>query len=293
MNKDKIKELLYTFGKLLSILSITFIFYKIYQEYSISSFYPKIVQFVDISAYLIVLNIFSLLTGIYVWLKILQRYSIKNFGYLTAFYYFAKTEVAKYLPGNVFHLVGRQALASRLGIKHTQMAKITLFHTIILLSGTVVSASFLALFTESLNIDYKLVAMAVATIVTLIIFAIYPIFSRPIKLAMLLIIALSIAMQGIILAWLVAYQTGNYSLGDLALLASVYVISWIVGFVTPGASGGLGVREGAFIAIVSFLHIGITEDIIVLSIVFVRFINIVVDLLLYLFTFALKKYELE
>jgi hypothetical protein len=293
MNKNKLKEYLYTFGKLLSLLSIVFIFYKIYQEYSLGSFYTKIVQFIDISPYLILLNILSLLTGVYVWYTILRHYSTKSFGYLTAYYYFAKTEVAKYLPGNIFHLVGRQALASKLGIKHTQMAKITFFHTIVLLFGTVVSASLLALVAEPINEYYKLAAVAATVFLIIVTFFIYPIFSKLTKLTMLMIIALSIAMQGAILAWIVAYQAGNYSYEYLSLLASVYVISWIIGFVTPGASGGLGVREGAFIAIVSFLHINVAEDIVVFSVIFVRFINIIVDLLLYLCTFLFKKYELH
>ena len=293
MDKTKLKEALYSFGKLLSVVSIAFIFYKIYQEYSISSFYSKMLAFKGIILYLIALNVVSLLTGIYVWLNILRQYSPREFGYLTAFYYFAKTEVAKYLPGNIFHLVGRQALASRLGIKHSQMAKITLFHTIVLLFGTVISATILALFTQEIESYYKLAAIVISMALCLLLCKIYPVFSKKKKVILLLMIAFSIAMQGFMLAWIVAYQSQDYSMDKIFLVASIYVISWIIGFVTPGASGGLGVREGAFIAIVSFLHIDIADDVVIFSIIFVRFINILVDLLLYVVTLFLKRYELQ
>lgn len=34
-------------------------------------------------------------------------------------------------------------------------------------------------------------------------------------------------------------------------IGTAYIISWIAGFVTPGASGGLGVREAAFVVLLN------------------------------------------
>ena len=61
------------------------------------------------------------------------------------------------------------------------------------------------------------------------------------------------------------------------------------GFLTPGASGGLGIREGTFIAIATYLHLNISADIIIFSVLLVRLINVCADVMLYLSTMILEK----
>jgi len=38
---------------------------------------------------------------------------------------------------------------------------------------------------------------------------------------------------------------------DLPVIAAAYLVSWIVGFVVPGAPGGIGVREAVFLYLVA------------------------------------------
>jgi len=87
---------------------------------------------------------------------------------------------------------------------------------------------------------------------------------------------------------IVAYQSDNYSWSLFCLSIGIYILSWLIGYATPGASGGLGVREGSFIAITEYMHFDMHENIIVFAVLLVRLINILVDILMYFSTFTIE-----
>jgi len=291
LNRDKIKSILNNIGRILGLLGLVFVLYKISKEYTLSSFVNKIGDFKTIFIPLIALNLLSYLIGIYAWRRMMKAYTLKGMKYILAYYYFAKTEIAKYLPGNVFHFVGRQALASKIGLNQKQMAKISMFHMLTIAIGTVVSTAIFIMFTDTIAnyIKYLMIAASIALLafITLI----YPTITKYNKLYITLLISISIAMQGFLLAIIVVWQLNNPTTSQFFMLAGVFMISWLVGFVTPGASGGLGVREGAFIAIANFIHLDISSQIVLFSIFFVRFVNIVTDVVMYISTFAIKNVE--
>jgi hypothetical protein len=288
VNKTQIKNIAYFIGKTLGVLGLLYVFYKLYQEYTWESFLSQLDILLPTLPLLIMLNLFSLLLGIYAWCMMLQHYSAERLNYRTAYYYFSKTEISKYLPGNIFHFVGRQALASRIGISQKQMAKISLLHSLLLLSATVLSSTFFALFSPDIP-GYILTLMGLSCIIALVVTAyMYPSFPIGKKNMMNLYLSISIAFQGVMLAVIIYVLQDDMSLGLFFECTGIYIISWLIGFATPGASGGLGVREGAFIAISAFLHIDISTEIIIFSVLLVRFINILVDMLMYLSTFVLK-----
>jgi len=288
LSKDKIKNLIYTFGKLLGLLGLIYVFYKLSKEFTLSSFVEKFSDFKTIIVPLIALNFLSSAIGIYVWHLILKSYSKKNFKYLFSYYYFVKTEISKYLPGNIFHFIGRQAIASKLNLSQKEMVKVSLLFMYIIAVGTVIAATIFALFSGvELYFKVLLTLASLLSIASLVTF--FPKVSKDIKLIMSGIIVASISLQGILLSIIVVWQLGSYNLVIFFKVASIYIISWLIGFVTPGASGGLGVREGAFIAIAKFIHLDISSEIVLFSIFFVRFINIFTDIIMYLSTFAIKE----
>lgn len=288
MNKEKIKNIVYLLGKSLGILGLLYVFYKFYQEYTFSSFTEQFISILDITPLLILVNFLSLFIGIYTWYHMLLNYAEKPFGFVYAYYYFSKTEIAKYLPGNIFHFVGRQALAHKIGITQKQMAKISLLHSILLLGGTIVAATLFSFFSQEVP-PFILTLMLLSSIIIFIsLVYMYPSIHIKKKISLNLYLAFSIALQGIILGIIVLYQSDNYSWSLFCLSISIYILSWLIGYVTPGASGGLGVREGTFIAITSYINFDIHADIVIFAVLIVRLINILVDILLYASTFALE-----
>jgi len=288
LNKDLLKKIAYFVGKLLGVLGLLFVFYTLSQEYTLSSFMEKFSELINIFPLLFILNIISILIGIYAWHIMLLHYSKKVFPYMVSYYYFAKTEISKYLPGNIFHFVGRQALASKLNISQMQMLKISFLFTFYLITTTILSSTFFAFLSDNLP-TYILISGIFSSIaIILIIIFSYPSFPIRKKIIMNMLLSTSVALQGIILGLIVVYQINSFDTSLFFQCASIYIISWLIGFITPGASGGLGVREGTFITIVSYLHIDISSDIIVFSVLLVRLINIFIDIIIYLSTFVLE-----
>jgi hypothetical protein len=288
LNKAFIKKALSTLGKTLGVLGLLFIFYTLSQEYTWESFADKLASVLPLLPLLFLFNILSIMLGIYAWHFMLLNYASDRFAFIASYYYFCKTEIAKYLPGNVFHFIGRQALASKVGISQIQMGKTSLLFSLLLLASTVIASTFFALFAQGIA-NYILGLMLLATLITLIaIVMTYKSFPMGIKIKMNILLILSVSLQGIMLASIVEYQQVSFELELFLQCTSIYIISWLIGFVTPGASGGLGVREGTFVAIVHFLHLPIASEIIIFSVLLVRLVNILTDILLYLSTFMLK-----
>ena len=289
MNKETLKKIAYSLGKTLGILGLLFVFYKLSQEYTLSSFIEQFTLTLKILPFLFFLNFVSILIGIYAWHIMLLNYAKEPFSYSTSYYYFAKTEISKYLPGNIFHFIGRQILASKLGITQVEMAKISVLFSFFLLTATIFSSTLFAFFSQGIP-PYILTLMALSSIIIVIVIGFtYTSFPIHKKVSMNISLAVSVALQGIMLGIIVIYLSEQaISIELFFLCVSIYIVSWLIGFVTPGASGGLGVREGTFIAITSYLYIDISADIIIFSVLLVRLINIFIDIILFLSTYMLK-----
>ena len=284
MSKKGLKSLLSFVGKILGLSGLLFVLYKLSQEYTLDSFLTQFAHLYNILPLLFILNILSTLLGIYAWHMMLRNYAKISFGYKTSYYYFAKTEIAKYLPGNIFHFVGRQAFASHIGITQKEMAKISILFSLLLLTATVISSTFFAFLSTGIP-AYILTLMGLSCmIIGIFIFYTYPSFPLKEKVYMNLLLSVSVALQGIMLGMIIAVLSDHLDPGIFFECVSIYIISWLIGFVTPGASGGLGIREGIFVAISTFLHVNIATDIIVFAVLFVRLINVLIDVGMYVST---------
>jgi len=289
VNKSKIKSIITLVGKSLGILGLLFVLYKLSQEYTFSSFTQQFLLLFNILPTLLILNSLSILIGIIAWHVMLLQYAHKSFPFFASYYYFSKTEIAKYLPGNIFHFIGRQALASKIGISQVEMAKISLLFSFLLLTGTILTSTIFAFLSQEIP-TLILTLMGISSIITLIVLVyLYPSFPMRKKVSMNGYLSLSVALQGIMLGMIVMYQSESFTTNLFFQCVSIYTLSWLIGFVTPGASGGLGIREGTFIAIATYLHLNISADIIIFSVLLVRLINICVDVILYLSTMILEK----
>jgi len=275
-------------GKLLGLFGVLFVLYKLSQEYTIESFVGRFVELISITPYLLMINILSMMLGIFVWHMMLLHYSKIEFSYKISYYFFAKTEIAKYLPGNVFHFLGRQLLAKKIELSQSQMAKVSGMFTLLLVVGTILSATLFFIFGSGIDIYIKALLQLLALLSIGVTIYLFPSFDREKKLKMDAILTISIGMQGIMMGIIIFSQIDSSELGLFFQVVGIYIFSWLVGFVTPGASGGIGVREGAFIAMAEFLHLSISSDIILFSILFIRLINIVADLLAYSSTLFIR-----
>ena len=177
---------------------------------------------------------------------------------------YGRTQIAKYLPGNVFHLVGRQVMGRRLGHGQARLALASLLEALLLVLTA--AALSLPLVWGWLDQDLLWIGAFAAPVLALIVVR----WARRHDLALGDLTAgadrgcppavLRLLRAGVLYAlfflvvaaifWMLALSVSESGRPALDLAGSVPVIAlaWLVGFVTPGSSAGIGVREAVLIA---------------------------------------------
>jgi glycosyltransferase 2 family protein len=177
---------------------------------------------------------------------------------LRAFAVSCRAHIAKYLPGNVFHLAGRHVLVSRLEWPQASAAGATLIELFVLplVALTVVAAAGL------LGADHGVNDLE---------FGIPP----ELLVAAAIVVLVAGAAAALLSKWAVAFRTHLRSWRGLMVpVVALYLLfflatgvaqsltlpgqpigavvaaasaAWVVGYLTPGAPGGVGVREAVFV----------------------------------------------
>ncbi len=153
------------------------------------------------------------------------------------------SQIAKYLPGNIFHLAGRQALGALAGYPHRPLAmsavwELGLLATLALLFGVLI----LPLFFEMLS--------PLGTFCIFIAFVFFFILISKLGLSVyvsrsMFLILIYLTISAAVFVYVIAsiYVDNNFSFDTVILLAGAFVFAWLAGLVTPGAPAGIGVRE--------------------------------------------------
>lgn len=194
------------------------------------------------------------------WQLLLRFSGARATGFRLAFLLQARSQIAKYLPGNVLHLAGRHLVGRRAGLAHSQLFSAALYETLGLLAAAaiVVLAGWSRLNAgEGFGGAWLPLAVLLAGLAGL---AVLPSLQRrlaglgaaeppparsgkDIARALLPVQAIYVAFfvgSGLIASAL-AHRL-DPSVGP-ALPLVACTLAWMLGFVTPGAPAGLGVRE--------------------------------------------------
>lgn len=170
------------------------------------------------------------------------------------------SQIGKYAPGNVAHHVGRAALAKDRGLPLTVTAQASVLEIAVVVVASAAVAFTAGLFSPALpDLALPHGRILIAAIgALLLIGGIGAVvwFRRsaagagllPGAARMLACYCLSFAFAGL------SYYAVARSLGEapsLSLCIAVYALAWVVGFITPGAPAGLGVRESILVAALS------------------------------------------
>ena len=203
------------------------------------------------------------------WLKILRWCGQPDAPALVCLGIYGRTQIAKYVPGNVFHFIGRHLAGRRHGFAHLPMVMAALLEAV----GMVLAAALMALVGTLFWLDpgvglSSTVLMAAAGLALLSPFALshgigwlaklrridVPRRSPPEIITGLLpaygFYVLFFAVSATIL-WSLAAVVGALAPSNLPLLAAALAAAWVAGYVTPGAAAGFGVREAVLIAALS------------------------------------------
>lgn len=172
---------------------------------------------------------------------------------------FLQTQVAKYLPGNVGHLIGRAAVLNSVGVPVPASAKaMVLEMTALLFAGGLLSAIFvgqwlrasirdipsgLALAAALIAVGCAIGAAASSRIRRPIVNSYRSILVSHRRLpAVLAINVANFALNGVALWTAATLLFPGTAVGYLTCLG-VASASFLAGYITPGSPGGIGVRE--------------------------------------------------
>jgi uncharacterized membrane protein YbhN (UPF0104 family) len=177
---------------------------------------------------------------------------------LTAYAIWARSQIAKYLPGNVFHYVGRQVLGRRAGLSHATLVGSAILETVSL----VLAASLLALHRLASG-DWGPALLPAGIALAFLVF--WPAVDRLIRRRLSRQTRSSLAARGplhlaaflgptVLLHVLFLLGTGGILLGllmagwdhrsvDPRAVMTAYAAAWLAGTLMPGAPAGIGVRE--------------------------------------------------
>jgi uncharacterized membrane protein YbhN (UPF0104 family) len=178
---------------------------------------------------------------------------------------YGKTQIAKYLPGNVFHFAGRHVLGRQAGVSHAALSGAAAYEVLGLLStsGIIALLGFLLLGIEETYLSvWKVLGIEVGALglatsgIALGLRRVKrqegSVRDRTIKemasslLKTYLLYLFFFLVSGSLLVLLIQALAEISVVNSLRIIA-IFAMAWITGFVVPGAPGGLGVREAVIV----------------------------------------------
>ena len=195
------------------------------------------------------------------WHRLLTAIDDPSFGIGRALAIYGKTQIYKYLPSNVLHMVGRYRLARSAGASNKALAfaQIAELLTILLAAASIAALFARAVLVHALDErgidDPTLVnVLVVGGIAVLAVGATTIVRQRMTGTGRKAFVAAAVAFAIYILFFigsgllLAALCKSLSTASGVSELIGIGAAAWLVGFVIPGAPGGLGVRETILIA---------------------------------------------
>lgn len=301
-----IKKMGKAIGKIISLLSILFIAYAIYKLGFDFDSIPNWPVFFIVSCFGVLIKcvtVFIMATAWSGWLELFSKHKIDKKAALQAY---VKANLGKYLPGNMMHYVERNMFAANLGVSQKKLAVGSIIEVLGLTSiafimALLVSFQYVVIaYTQIFGKDHIIPIIIMLLVVVLVSGVLWK-FRTRIKnfivdcgvydflitlLVAILRYAIVLAALGFIMVVLYGYMGGKLDWHNAMLIISGYIIAWVFGFLVPGASGGIGVRE--LITTVLLGPIIGMELILTLSVIH-RLITIIGDFLSYILVIIYRK----
>lgn len=267
------KRTLHAVGSLVATLGICFVGVKLWDQFQTQGMKHLEPWMILILVLLSIAYMASCAIHPLAWRQILRqlgfeatkRWSIKTYG---------RTQLAKYLPGNVFHIAGRQVMGMAAGIPSAIVAKsIGVEMTMFLITGGTFGVMLIdILLPEHLRIIGMIswlmaTALSYATCRKLI--------GEPAGKAFALQIAFHLFSCS---TFSIVYLMNGGSQSDLYLVAPAYVIAWLVGTLTPGAPAGVGIRE---LVLIFILGAKMEQSLLISTVAMGRLVTVSADVMLF------------
>lgn len=275
------KRIINYIGTILALIGLIFIALKLH-NYGIVAIFSKysVFDWITVGGLTIVYGLANIFQSI-AWWHILAGLGVKVDCYW-AIRTYAISQITKYVPGNIFQFVGRQALGMAKGLPAWSLVKSSVWEIgLIAFCGSLFGFLILPIFINNyyVNIGMCLFLFSLAISSTFIILRKY--FNYNFANALLCYVAF-LTISSILFLLLILLQDKSFELASISnvfILCGAYIIAWLVGLITPGAPAGVGVRE----LVLLFLLNGIIDESNLISTILLgRLVTIGGDVLFYI-----------
>ncbi len=194
------------------------------------------------------------------WIRLLRVCGETTVDWRTLCRIYGKSQIAKYVPGNIAHIAGRHTMGRLAGVSHGHLAIAALYEIIGLVSASLIitligGRGVLDQFTSITWWIYGLPVIIAGYLATpWLIKKFKPVATSASPLLMLpplIYYALFFLVSGIALVVIGVYGESFTLDSDYLIVLSAFAIAWSVGFLTPGAPSGIGIREAILILLLS------------------------------------------
>ncbi len=266
------RRVLYAVGRVVAIAAVGFVGYQVWLQLSQLSEFLRL-------PFLLSLFVAALAyAGCALLLVVAWHLALMMSGFRLSFYdsvsIYGRSNILKYLPSNVVHMVGRYAMLLGRGVEHrvivsSTMAEIGLSIVAALSVAIVFGGPVLV---ENLKVtgfsetEVTIAAVSVVVVLCAVVWIIVSLGSRrEFKLlgvgghrAFAAIFTYLVYFLGLGAVTVLVAVSGGSSIDWRSFLdlTGIVAAAWVVGLVTPGAPAGLGVREAVMIVALSDTALG-------------------------------------
>lgn len=295
-NEIEVKKLAKIFGNVLTILSLLFI---VKQIADLEINYGNIFNTRTILIMIAISVVYGVIIIIYCWpwRNYVKMITGTRLPFTEIAFVMAKSNLLKYVPGNIFQYIGRNEIAVKRELKHGEVGMATVLEVVTnLLAAMLLGGIFYFDGFQKVVIQFgkELLSIMLVGIVGLAIVLVvlwnkkksvikkYTDILKKRKniitvLKNLLFFACNALVNaGFYIVTLASVLGMNFDLKEVYILSGAYILAWITGFVIPGAPGGIGIREFVMTLLIPQ---SVNSQLILLGLVIYRFINILGDVI--------------
>ncbi len=202
---------------------------------------------------------------------------------------FLRSQIWKYVPGNVFHYVGRHLAGKMAGASSAALMKSTVTESVALVGAALLLSSVLLLASDFRGVGIgsaeTVWLCASAGVLAATLMSIWYHVSDNRQFINRLMIIMARALLFLTALGILTFLIADGS-DDAALIIGATSVAWLVGFVTPGSPGGIGTREAVLVLL---LEPTLGEPVILGASLVLRAVTMGGDLLAYAIGSAIGK----
>lgn len=276
MNRN-FRRLLDWFGSGLALTGIVFVAFRI-KDYSsrisLSQITPA--DWVSIFGLALLYGVANLLLAM-AWRHLLAQFGV----YATRWWsirIYGVSQLAKYIPGNIFHLAGRQAIGMSAGVPGGVLVKTTVWELgLLAVAGALYGWLILPLLLPGFPLPLSMILLAGTAL--LVSYLLHHIIGPEVTVSFFMEILFLAASGGVFAALLALIADGSQIyMQTWLLIGGAYIVAWLAGLVTPGAPAGVGIREMVLLLLLKGF---VVETDLLMAVLLGRLITVAGDLLFF------------